>query len=262
MKKYLTLARMQARSVLAYRLNFVLSLFSLMFQLFAMLAIWGVMLGTGRSLNGFDWGHMRAYLLVGFVCGALVSQSADFRMAARIQDGMVAVDLTKPVDYQRARFAEAVGGAWTEIATALLVCAGVLLLSGPVPWPGGAGTVLFVLSLVAVLPLKFLVVYMTGLVCFYTQNYMGVQWARLVIVSLFAGALVPLSFFPQWLQYLAAVLPFASMSATPALIFVGQLHGGEALALIAVQFAWVVALWLLARLIWRHAVKRVTIHGG
>lgn len=262
MRKYLTLARMQARSVLAYRLNFVLSLFSLMFQLFAMLAIWGVMLGTGRSLNGFDWRHMRAYLLVGFVCGALVSQSADYRMAARIQDGMVAVDLTKPVDYQRARFAEAVGGAWTEIATALLVCAGVLLLSGPVPWPGGAGTALFVLSLVAVLPLKFLVVYMTGLVCFYTQNYMGVQWARLVIVSLFAGALVPLSFFPQWLQYLAAVLPFASMSATPALIFVGQLHGGKALALIAVQFAWVVALWLLARLIWRHAVKRVTIHGG
>lgn len=262
MRKYASLARMQARSVLAYRLNFVLSLFALMFQMFAMLAIWGVMLGSGRSLGGFDWGHMKAYLLVGFLCGALVSQSADFRMAARIQDGMVAVDLTKPVDYQRARFAEAVGGAWTEIVMALLVCAGVLLVSGPVPWPGGTGLVLFALSLVAVLPLKHLVVYMSGLVCFYTQNYLGVHWARLVIVSLFAGALVPLSFFPHWLQQLAAVLPFASMSATPALIFVGQLRGGEALAMIAVQMAWVVALWLLARLIWRHAIRRVTIHGG
>jgi len=261
-RKYVTLARMQARSVLAYRLNFVLSLFALMFQLFAMLAIWGVMLGSGRNLNGFDWAHMKAYLLVGFVCGSLVSQSVDFRMAARIQDGMVAVDLTKPVDYQGARFAEAVGGAWTEIATALLVCAGVLLLSGPVPWPGGTTLALFALSLVAVLPLKFLIVYMSALVCFYTQNYIGVHWARLVIVSLFAGALVPLSFFPQWLQHLAAVLPFASTSATPALIFVGQLRGGEALALIAVQLAWVVALWLLARFIFRRAIKRVTIHGG
>jgi ABC-2 type transport system permease protein len=205
---------------------------------------------------------MKAYLLVGFLCGALVSQSADWRMAGRIQDGMVAIDLTKPVDYQRARFAEVVGGAWTEMTAALLVCAGVLLFTGPVPWPSWSGASLFVVSLLAVLPLRFLIVYVSALACFYTQNYLGVHWARLVIVSLFSGALVPLSFFPQWLQHIAAVLPFTSMSATPALLFVGQLHGGEAVAMIAVQFGWVVVLWLLARLLFRHAVRRVTIHGG
>ncbi|GAA1752815.1 ABC transporter permease [Luedemannella helvata] len=262
MRKYVTLAKMQARAVLAYRLNFVLSLFALMFQLFAMLAIWGVMLGSGRTLEGFDWPHMKAYLLVGFLCGALVSQAADWRMAGRIQDGMVAIDLTKPVDYQGARFAEVVGGAWTEIAMALVVCAGVIAFTGPVPGPGWSGGSLFVLSLLAVLPLRFLIVYLSALACFYTQNYLGVHWARLVIVSLFSGALVPLVFFPQWLQSTAAVLPFASMAATPSLVYIGQLRGTEALVMIATQFGWVVVLWLLARLIFRHAIKRVTIHGG
>ncbi|GAA1818442.1 ABC-2 family transporter protein [Luedemannella flava] len=262
MKKYMTLAKMQARAVLAYRLNFVLSLFALMFQLFAMLAIWGVLLGSGQNLNGFDWAHMKAYLLVGFLCGALVSQSADWRMAGRIQDGMVAIDLTKPVDYQKAQFATVVGGAWTEVVTALAVCAGVIAWTGAVPTPGWQGAALFALSLLAVLPLKFLIVYVSALACFYTQNYLGVHWARLVIVSLFSGALVPLSFFPEWVQQLAAVLPFASMSATPALIWIGQLRGAQALLMIAAQFGWVVALWLAARLIFRHAIKRVTIHGG
>jgi ABC-2 type transport system permease protein len=251
---------MQARSVLTYKLSFVLSIFALLFQLFAMLAIWGVLLTSGRVIAGFDWPHMKAYLLVGFLCGMLVSQGADWRLAGRIQSGMVALDLTKPVDYQTSRFAEVVGAAWTEVVTGLAVCAGVLLVTGGVPAP--AAPVLFVLSVVATLPLRFLIVYVSALASFYTQNYLGVHWARLAIVSLFSGALVPLALFPQWMQATAAVLPFASMAATPALIYTGQVHGGDAVRLLAVQVLWGVALWFAARLLFRRAVTRLTVHGG
>ena len=53
----------------------------------------------------------------------------------RIQNGMVALDLTKPIDYQSARFAEVVGAVWTEVAAAVAVCAGIVLLTGPAAVP-------------------------------------------------------------------------------------------------------------------------------
>jgi ABC-2 type transport system permease protein len=261
LRPYLSLARMQARAVLAYRLNFALSMFAQMFQLFAMLAIWGVLLSSG-TIGGFDWPQMKAYLLIGFVSSIVVSPIADWRMVVRIQDGMVALDLAKPVDYQTARFAEVVGALWTELFAGVVVCAGVVLLAGPVPLPSAGAAVPFALSMLAVVPLKFLIVYLSATACFYTQNYLGVQWARLTIVALFSGALVPLAFLPGWLQAMAAVLPFASLAATPGLIYIGQVDGAQAWRLIAIQYAWVLALWIGTRLIWHRAVRQVTIHGG
>ena len=262
-RPYLALARTSAKAGLAYRLNFLLSLFALMFQLFAMLAIWNVLLGSGQVVGGFDWAQMKAYLLVGFVSGVLVSQSGEWNMVGRIQSGMVALDLTKPVNYQTARFADVVGAAWPEVLTGVVVCGGVLLFTGPAaapPTPSAA--ILFGVSLLAILPLKFLIVYVTSLAAFHTQNYLGLHWARLAVVSILSGALVPLSFFPGWLQAVAAVLPFASLAATPGLIYLGHVDTLAAVRLIAIQFGWVLVLWVGAALIWRRAVTRVTIHGG
>jgi ABC-2 type transport system permease protein len=206
---------------------------------------------------------MKAYLLVGFVSGVFVSQSADWSMVGRIQSGMVALDLTKPVNYQTARFAGVVGAAWPEALAGAVVIAGVVLVTGPAATPPtAAAAALFAVSLLAILPLKFLVVYMTSLAAFHTQNYLGLHWARLAVVSILSGALVPLSFFPGWLQAAAAVLPFASMAATPGLIYLGHVDGLDAVRLIAIQFGWVLVLWVGARLVWRRAVTRVTIHGG
>src|SRR5690606_26101747 len=144
----------------------------------------------------------------------------------------------------------------------VVVCGGVLLVSGPVAAPSAASAALFALSMLSVLPLKFLVVYLSALACFYTQNYLGVMWARMAIVGIFSGALVPLVFLPGWLASLAHVLPFASMASTRGLFLRGHAAGAQALRLIGLRAVWVTVLWFGARLIWSRAVRRVTIHGG
>jgi ABC-2 type transport system permease protein len=261
-RAYVALARTQIRASTTYRLNFALSMFSLMFQLFAMLAIWGVLLGSGTVLEGFDWAQMKAYLLVGFLSGVMVGQWADFGMAFRIHDGDVALDLTKPMVYQNARFATVCGGLGAELLLGLVVCAGVALFTGGIAVPTPAAAALFALSMLIVVPLKFLVVYLAALACFYTQNFLGIHWTRLAVVTLFSGALVPLAFLPDWLRAIAEVLPFAGLASTPGLIYIGQSTGADALRLIVVQAAWAVGLWVLGRVLFNRAVRQVTIHGG
>lgn len=260
MRAYLALVRLQARTVMSYRLSLILSQFGTFIQLIVMLAIWNALLGSGRTMAGFDWPHMKAYLMVAFVTSLLVSQSADWRMAERIRNGKVAIDLAKPLDYQTARFAEVVGLAWIELTAGLIGVAGVALVTGAVPVPRALPLV--VISVVLTLPLKFLIVYISSLASFYTQNYLGVHWARLAVVSVLSGALVPIAILPGWLQSTAAVLPFAGLASTPALIYTGRASGLHAMSLVGVQAFWVAVLWVAGQLLFRRAVTKVTVHGG
>ncbi|MEU7867720.1 ABC-2 family transporter protein [Dactylosporangium sp. NPDC049140] len=263
MRAYTAHARAAALSALAYRGNFLLSLGGVAFQLVALLAVWKVLLGDGAAqVGGYDWPHMRSYLLVAFASGALVGTFVDFRMSHRIQSGLVALDLVKPVDYQRARLWEVVGGVWIEIAVVALVTGVSIVVSGPPDLPPGPELALFAVSMVLLVPLKFIVVYVSTLACFWTQNFVGVLWARQAITGLLSGALVPLAYFPGWLATAAQWSPFAGLTSTPALIFVGQASGRHALLLVAVQLGWLLLLWYAARALFGRALRQLTVHGG
>ncbi|GAA2628812.1 ABC transporter permease [Paractinoplanes durhamensis] len=261
MKGYRALARATAKAALAYRLSLLLGMGAVLGQLVALLAVWGVILARS-PVNGFTWPQMRAYLLVAFAAGTVVSILGDFRMASRILDGDVALDLVKPIDYQKARLAESLGGLWIEILLIAAVIGVVVALTGGVDIPAGPALALFAASMLILVPLKFLIVYVSTLACFWTQNFMGVQWARLAVVNLLSGALIPLVYLPHWLATAAQWSPFAGLTSTPALIFLGRVHGREALVLVAVQLGWVLVLWFGARLVWRAALRRLTVNGG
>jgi ABC-2 type transport system permease protein len=261
MGRYIALARASAKTALAYRMPFVLSLFGVLFQYVAMLAVWRALLENSPN-PAMTWPQMRSYLLIAFASGALVGIFADFGMANRIQSGMVALDLVKPVRYQEARFAEVLGAAWIELAVVVVVGAGTAVSGDGLLFPSGAGLPLFLVSLVLLIPLKFIVLYICGLAVFWTQSYVGIQWARIAVVNLLSGALVPLAFLPGWLGTIATWSPFAGMASTPGLIFAGKAHGPAAVALVAAQFGWLVVLWTAAKLLWGRAVRQLTVNGG
>jgi len=258
---YRALTRATARAALTYRFNLLLGLGAVLVQLVALLAVWRVILAES-PVNGFTWPQMRAYLLVAFAAGTVVSVLGDFRMAFRILDGDVALDLVKPVDYQKARLAETIGGLWIEVILIAVVVGAALAIGGGVDIPARPALALFVVSMLLLVPLKFLIVYVSTLACFWTQNYIGVQWARLAVVNLLSGALIPLVYLPGWLAAVAQWSPFAGLTSTPALIFLGHVDLRHGLTLVAVQLGWVLVLWFGARMVWRVALRRLTVNGG
>jgi ABC-2 type transport system permease protein len=130
------------------------------------------------------------------------------------------------------------------------------------PPAGPAAWVLFLLALAFSFTTKFLVVYIFGLLTFWTMGGMGISWFRRGITDFFSGAIIPLSFLPGGLQAVAAALPFRAIVSVPALIFIEQMAPAQILASFALEAAWVVGLWYLARLIWHFAMRKVTIQGG
>ncbi len=260
-RAYRSMARMALKSLLAYQTSFLFGMLASAFGVLSMLYLWRSALAAGPR-QGFDWPQMKAYLLVAFVVGSLVSSYTDYRMANRIQQGDVAMDLVRPVDYQWSRLAESVGFAVYEAGTAIVVVLAAAAIFGGMSPPDRDTLPLFILSALLVLPLRFGIVYLSGLLVFWTQNYVGVQAARIALITLFSGALVPLAFLPEWMRVIATYLPFVGMASTPALLYTGSLEGSDATTAVLVQAAWAVALWWLARLMWSAAARKLTVHGG
>lgn len=259
MRPYLSMFLMSARRTLAYRLSALIGWLGGGAILISSLAVWSALLGEG-AIAGYDWPMMKAYLVVAWAAGSIGASQGDWRMADRIREGHVATDLTKPVDYQGARFAEHAGGLATEIPAILIATAAVIAVTGGIPGP--ANGLLFLLSFAFVVPLKFCFTYLTAMLCFWTHNFMGISWAKDAVVWLFSGGLIPLSMLPAWLSTPASLLPFAGITATPAALYLGQATGAEAAKLLALQVFWVLALWFGARLLWRGALRALTVHGG
>ena len=263
-RAYLMHAKLALQQMIAYRAGFFVGLLGNLFFLLSMFYLWRVLLKNpnfARTL-GWDWGQMKAYLLIGFVTGMLVSTFAEWTMADRIRTGDVAIDLTRPIDYQKARFSEALGVVVFELFSGVLVGGLVVLAFGGMKAPTLSAGLLFAVSVLLVIPLKFGIIYITGLLCFWTTNYLGVSWSRQAVTNIMSGALVPIVLFPGWLQTVAGILPFQAIVWTPGQIYLGRLHGAGALEALAVQAAWGLGLWMVARLAWRGAVRKLVIQGG
>lgn len=261
MRAYLSMARLSMRTCFAYRQAFALGTAASCLGLVAMVALWGALLSGGRGqMGGFTLYEMKGYMLVTFATGWLGNAVGEWALANRIRDGHVAIDLVRPVSTQRLMFAQVAGGLPMEALIIGVVATGFVLLAGPVPMPHNPA--LLVVSLLLVVPIRFGLGFMTALVVFWTQNFHGVAWARNAIGQVFSGSLVPLALMPQWLQATASVLPFAGLTSTPALIYLGKVDGSAAMGLVGLQVFWSLAIWFGAQLAFRGASRQVTVHGG
>lgn len=262
-RKYVSLAKMTMQNAIAYRSTYFISLLGSLIFVLAMFYLWKAIFDGREQLSGFSWEQMKAYIFITFLTNSLISWYSETRIAKKIISGEVAMDLLKPLDFQKARVAESIGSSLMEGCIAAVMIGAVLLLTNGIILPStGLSAVLFLISLTASVLIKFCIIYVASLICFWTSNGMGVAWMRAAITNFFSGALVPLAFFPDWLEQLARLLPFQGIVYIPASIYLGKLEGMQAVQSIGAQLLWVVLLWLAAKLMWRWAVRQVTINGG
>ncbi|MDO7905913.1 ABC-2 family transporter protein [Paenibacillus sp. JX-17] len=262
-RKYIAISNRSLQNVLSYRVSYVITFASNLVSLITLFFLWNGIYGGRPELGAYSWEEMKAYLLVTFFANSMLSWYSETAISTKILDGSVAVDLLKPINFQKARLAESAGSVLLEggisgvmIGAFIIFTAGIQLPDSLLQW------FLFILSLIGSILVKFGVVYLAALLCFWSTGSLGIVWTRIAVTNLLSGALVPLSFFPGWLERIALLLPFQSIIYTPTMIFLGKAGAGELAGLVLMQFFWAAVLWFAGRLLWSWAVRQVTIHGG
>ena len=103
--------------------------------------------------------------------------------------------------------------------------------------------------------------YFIGLMVFYTDHLFGLNMARNAVQAFLGGQLVPLSYMGV-LGVAFSYTPFAFMNAVPVLILMGKIGHLEALFYLMIALGWVLVIEIANKLIFKHAMTKLTVQGG
>jgi ABC-2 type transport system permease protein len=120
----------------------------------------------------------------------------------------------------------------------------------------------FFLSLAGGFVVKFLEQYMIASLAFWTEAIFGVRDVVVAVSQLLDGTLIPVSIMPGIVRAIASALPFQFILFVPAAIYLGQYTRLQALGMLALEAAWIGALLIGSRLLWRRGLARYEAWGG
>jgi ABC-2 type transport system permease protein len=186
-----------------------------------------------------------------------------WELALRIRSGDVATDLARPLDPLRYWLAYDLGRALYHFVFRGIPPFVVGMLAFDVRLPESPATWLWVgTSLVLAVVVSFGFRFLYNLAAFWLLDYRGVVVIAMTISLFFSGFIIPLPFFPDWLEAVARALPFAAMVQVPVDVFLEKTTGAEVVAALALQALWAAILLGLARLTLGSAIRRVVVQGG
>lgn len=97
---------------------------------------------------------------------------------------------------------------------------------------------------------------------FYTVSSRGVRILFSSLSDFLTGGILPLSFFPGWLQNILSLLPYSGIQNAPLEIYTGSLEGPAAWNTVWTQLFWLGALTVIGRLMFRKGIRQVVVQGG
>ena len=183
-------------------------------------------------------------------------------LSERIRTGEVVTDLARPVDLLARDLAERFGNALYFVgARAIPLYVAAIWLYDLAP-PMQIDLLWFPLSLVLAIAISGVLWYVAAATAFWSESALGPMSAVVFIHTVLGGVVVPLDFYPVWLQCVCDALPFRAALYTPVALVTGKLSGGALAFGLVHQIVWLGLLIGAARVLEARGVRRMVVHGG
>lgn len=263
MRLYWEVARRALQRQLAYRTENLAGVFTNVFFGYLRAAVFLAVYQTTANIGGYDPTSAVTFSWVTQAMIMVVALWGWWDIEQTIRTGDVISDLAKPFSYVGFWLARDAGRA----AYFLLFRAAPIMLAGQLlfglRWPSSVATwLVFGLSLGLAVLVSFGFRFVLNVTAFWTTDARGLGQLVLALTMFLGGFVVPIRYFPDWLQPIVLALPFASIMQTPADLFVGRIEGSSALGAVLEQVVWAVALLIAAQLVTVLATRRVVVQGG
>jgi len=268
MNKYRHVINLGIQNNLTYRFNFLARAIFGLIPLIAILYVWKAIYaskGAAGAVGPYSFAEMVSYYILVTVVDALTAVNEDdWQIAADIKDGNISQFLLKPIDYLWYRLCLFISGRLTylAVATVPLVLFIVCLHRYFVLPPDWMTLGLFLVSSALTALIQFFTSYTMALLAFWVMEVSTFIFILFAFEYLASGHLFPLNILPPLVERLLYFTPFPYQLYFPVSIYLGKNTPAELARGLAVQFAWVVAAYFLARFAWHRGIKRYAAAGG
>ncbi|MFF2448567.1 ABC transporter permease [Neobacillus sp. NPDC058068] len=263
MDKYLEMIRIRFLMMLAYRTNYYTGIFIYSINIGAYYFLWTAIYGGKEQIQGLSVIQMTTYVAISWMARAFYFNNLDREMAMEIMEGKVAVELIRPYNYLGMKTMQGLGEGIFRLfffsAPGLVIVYFIFPIR--ITWDLSVWG-LFAVSILLSFFINTQLNLLTGLTTFFLYNNTGLIRAKRVVIDLFSGLLLPISFFPGWAQGIMKYLPFQGISYIPSMIFTKGFSHQQAIEALGQQLLWVIVLVIPIQLLWHAAKKQLVIQGG
>ncbi|MFZ0491838.1 MAG: hypothetical protein WAM81_01415 [Acidimicrobiia bacterium] len=262
MKSYLAVVRGSTMLSMVYRFGFLAAAVGNVIYLGVAYYLWKSVYGDATSIRGLTFDQTFLYVALGSTLFIVLKTYIDWTLFTDIREGIVAIYLVRPIDFQLYMLASCSGFFLLSFATLVAPTILLMVFVFKVSIPLSAPLALLPISLMLAFVLTFCFDYGVGLSGFYTESIWGISTVKDTLVLVLSGALIPLQFFPNAIRDILQWLPFQAVYYTPLSLVTLPDQGWQHLTRFAVQLGWVVVLLTATRLYYRRAVRVLRIAGG
>ena len=265
---YLPFAKTVIQKRLSYKLSFFMRIFGGALQVLIMYYLWMAIYDNSATGNlyGFTRVDMITYVIISYITSKSILANIEGTMAAEIRSGEIAMNLIKPISYYKRLLYQCLGENILQVITVSIpLWIGVTSIKTFIfgeALPSISTILLFILSLCLGFITMFLFNFIFGLSAFYVTYIWGFMVLKSTILRFISGELIPIAFFPAIIVDILKFLPFSSMNYTPVMIYMEKFAGQDLVFALAVQVVWIIILYILVKILWGKAVKKLTILGG
>lgn len=256
-----TILRVSAAETLAYRVEFAVWMLTTTLPLI-MLGLW-TSVADEAPFASFGSREFVAYYLGALVIRNLTGSWVVWQINDDVRRGFLNMKLLRPIH-------PFVVYAFQHIASIplraiiALPFAIILLLSsaGDLLITDAPRLAILVAALAGAWLLTFFILVTIGSMAMLFDKSLAVFDVYLGVFAVLSGYLVPLALLPPWARDVADHAPFRYMLAFPVELLMGRFDTGEALGLLGVQWAFVVAAFAASMAVWRTGVRRYEAFGS
>jgi ABC-2 type transport system permease protein len=215
------------------------------------------------EIGGYDASDTVTYVWLTQAMIAAVQIFGWTDLALRIRSGDIVTDLSRPVHPLRAGLSFDLGRALYHTVfrglPPLVLGAFVFDLtapSNPLVW------LAFVLSVVLAVVLSYGFRFLYNLSSFWLLDYRGPLLLSVTVALFFSGFVIPVRFFPNWLETAAHATPFPALVQLPVDLFVGKATGWEIASTLAIQLGWAAGMLGLCLAVFSAGTRKLVVQGG
>lgn len=225
-------------------------------------AIFVALYDLQTEVEGITLQGVITYAALGQALIGYLSIFSWFDLMNTVYTGDIASDLLKPMNYFSYWMAQDLGRAGVQF-----LLRGVTLILGfgliyDLYWPTPIALSPIAVTLFLSWLISFSWRFLINLTAFWTPNARGILRLIFVLSWFFSGFLMPLRFFPDWIQSVGKWLPFSAMFNTVIEVYLGVVQGSELVWALTQQVLWSIVLILAGQMVLRSGIRRLVILGG
>lgn len=267
MKSYLSYFKLKFITGLQYRAAALAGIATQFFFGFVYISVYIACYESGSGSVPIPLDQLVGFLWLNQAFFALVYMwYKDKEILAMIKNGNVAYELCRPQDLYWMWFSKIFGERLANVTLRFLpVILIAWILPGAYHLDLGISLlrlIVFTFSFILSAVLMVSLVLLYHVICLFTLDEKGIVNIFMIMSDVLSGLVLPIPFFPMWLQNISNFLPFRYVSDFPFRLYVGNIALTDGLIGIGVQITWIIIIILLGRFITKKALGKAVIQGG